>query len=94
MINNSCVNLILLSAEEESDFTFHFPTRSTKNVANTSFSVKDNVKRFTACAWYKTEEKGTLFQYVPYNKDSMNDSFLLAVSSDGNLDFRYDEDKG
>lgn len=94
MINNSCVNLILLSVEDESDFTLHFPTRSTKNVANTSFSVKDTVKRFTACAWYKTEEKGTLFQYVPYNKDSMNDSFLLAVSSDGNLDFRYDEDKG
>ena len=82
------------SAEEESDFTLHFPTRSTKNVANTSFSVKDTVKRFTACAWYKTEEKGTLFQYVPYNKDSMNDSFLLAVSSDGNLDIRYGEDKG
>ncbi|XP_027058079.1 sushi, von Willebrand factor type A, EGF and pentraxin domain-containing protein 1-like [Pocillopora damicornis] len=80
--------------EEESDFTLHFPTRSTKNVANTSFSVKDTVKRFTACAWYKTEEKGTLFQYVPYNKDSMNDSFLLAVSSDGNLDIRYGEDKG
>ena len=94
MINNSCVNLILLSVEDESDFTLHFPTRSTKNVANTSFSVKDTMKRFTACAWYKTEEKGTLFQYVPYNKDSMNDSFLLAVSSDGNLDFRYDEDKG
>ena len=94
MINNSCVNLILLSVEEESDFTLYFPTRSTKNVANTSFSVKDTVKRFTVCAWYKTEEKGTLFQYVPYNKDSINDSFLLAVSSDGNLDFRYGKNKG
>lgn len=61
MINNLCVNLILLFVEEESDFIFYFLICLIKNVVNISFLVKDIVKRFIVCVWYKMEEKGIFF---------------------------------
>ena len=68
---------------EENDFMLEFQRRSS-NFANYTFPI-DEMILFTVCAWLKTKEQGTVFQYS--NKDSRGKLIDVFITEKGYVIF-------
>ena len=67
----------------ENDFMLEFQRRSS-NFANYTFPI-DEMIVFTVCAWLKTKEQGTVFQYS--NKDSRGKLIDVFITEKGYVIF-------
>lgn len=62
-----------------------FKTRSTLNFANYTLPIDGKFVDFTVCAWLKTKEQGTVFQYS--NKDSRGKLIDVFITEKGYVIF-------
>lgn len=62
-----------------------FKTRSTLNFANYALPINGKFVDFTVCAWLKTKEQGTIFQYS--NMDPRGKVIDVFITEEGNAIF-------
>ena len=62
-----------------------FKTRSTCNFANYTLPINGKFVDFTVCAWLKTKEQGTIFQYC--NMDPREKVIDVFITEEGNAIF-------